>query len=39
MSQQVHPAQVMLFLNQLFARFDELSEECDVYKVKTIGGE
>jgi hypothetical protein len=38
MCSQLHPAQVMLLLNDLFSRFDALLEKHDVYKVETIGG-
>ncbi|KAJ9510978.1 hypothetical protein QJQ45_027796 [Haematococcus lacustris] len=38
MSQQLHPGQVMLFLNHIFSLFDDLLEDHDCYKVETIGG-
>ena len=34
---QLHPAQVMLFLDALYSCLDELCEEHKVYKVETIG--
>lgn len=34
MSKEVHPAQVMEFLNSLFTLFDELTNQYEVYKVK-----
>lgn len=34
-SQQLHPRAIMLFLNQLYARFDEAFEHCGVYKVRS----
>ncbi|GFH10568.1 guanylate cyclase domain-containing protein, partial [Haematococcus lacustris] len=37
MSQQLHPGQVMLFLNHIFSLFDDLLEDHDCYKVETIG--
>ncbi|KXZ50157.1 hypothetical protein GPECTOR_17g793 [Gonium pectorale] len=38
MSQQLHPARVMLFLDTLYNAFDcLLDEECGCYKVETIG--
>lgn len=33
MSQQLHPRAIMLFLNELYDRFDEEAERCGVYKV------
>ncbi|GFH11360.1 guanylate cyclase domain-containing protein [Haematococcus lacustris] len=35
--QQLHPGQVMLFLNHIFSLFDDLLEDHDCYKVETIG--
>ncbi|GIL79146.1 hypothetical protein Vretimale_16683 [Volvox reticuliferus] len=37
MSQQLHPARVMLFLDTLYNAFDLLLDECGCYKVETIG--
>ena len=37
MSAALHPRQVMLLLNDLFHKFDDLLETYDVYKVETIG--
>ncbi|KXZ50158.1 hypothetical protein GPECTOR_17g794 [Gonium pectorale] len=37
MSQQLHPARVMLFLDTLYNAFDMLLDECGCYKVETIG--
>ncbi|PNH11171.1 Soluble guanylate cyclase 88E [Tetrabaena socialis] len=37
LSQQLHPAKVMLFLDTLFHAFDMLLDECGAYKVETIG--
>ncbi|KAJ9509336.1 hypothetical protein QJQ45_001778 [Haematococcus lacustris] len=37
MSQQLHPGQVMLFLNHIFSLFDDLLEDHDCYKVETVG--
>ncbi|GAX80716.1 hypothetical protein CEUSTIGMA_g8151.t1 [Chlamydomonas eustigma] len=37
LSSQLHPAEVMLLLNDLFSRFDALLEKHDVFKVETIG--
>ena len=34
---QLHPAQVMLFLDALYSCLDGLCEEHKVYKVETIG--
>ena len=34
----VPPEEVMEMLNELFAKFDELTRVHDVYKVETIGG-
>ncbi len=36
---QLHPSQVMLFLNSLYSVWDSLLEPFGVYKVETIGGE
>ena len=36
MSKEVQPVQVMEFLNSLFTRFDDLLDQYDAYKVKTI---
>lgn len=33
-SQQVHPQDVMIFLNDLYARFDAEAEHCGVYKAR-----
>lgn len=33
-SQHVHPQAVMLFLNELYAQFDEEAERCGVYKAR-----
>ncbi len=37
MSEQVEPAEVMTFLNELFSLFDELVDQYGVYKVETAG--
>ena len=38
MVNQLHPSQVMLFLNTLYSVWDTLLPTFDVYKVETIGG-
>jgi len=37
LSQQLHPSQVMLFLNTLYSVWDSMLDEYGVYKVETIG--
>jgi hypothetical protein len=36
MSQQLHPARVMLFLDTLYNALDMLVDECGVYKVRVV---
>jgi class 3 adenylate cyclase len=36
-SAQVDPFKVMVFLNELFQRFDKMCDEYNVYKVETVG--
>lgn len=37
-SSELHPAEVLLFLNNVFSDLDNLVEVHGVYKVETIGG-
>ena len=38
MCQQLHAAEVMLFLDTLYSRLDQLVEEYHVYKVRAVAG-